>query len=124
MRLPLMLVLMGEMEPEALPDYLSGILIGVEVASVMGTFASDLSRLILLIGDDDLCRRYRWALESVGIEPVRAGEDATVRGHVRIAREAGIVGRLKDRKCICVHPAISLARFIGSSRTRTRLQKS
>ncbi|MFM0227348.1 2-dehydro-3-deoxygalactonokinase [Paraburkholderia dipogonis] len=84
--------LMDEMEPGSLPDYLSGILIGVEVASAMAAFASDMSRPILLIGDDDLCRRYRWALESAGFEPARAGQDATVKGHVRIAREAGIVG--------------------------------
>jgi 2-dehydro-3-deoxygalactonokinase len=61
--------LMGEEHPAALPDYLSGI----------------------LIGDDDLCCRYEVALQLAGLQSVRARDGATVQGHVRVAREAGIV---------------------------------
>jgi 2-dehydro-3-deoxygalactonokinase len=88
--------LMDEMAPRGLPDYLSGILIGVEVASAMSAYEADMTRPVVLIGDDDLCRRYEWALDAAGVRPVRASEGSTVQGHVRIAREAGIVGRVTN----------------------------
>ena len=84
--------LMDELPSTALPDYLSGILIGVEVASAMASYSPDTTRPVVLIGDDDLCRRYQRALEAAGLLAERAIEGATVQGHVRIAREAGIVG--------------------------------
>ena len=85
--------LMDEMAPAGLPDYLSGILIGVEVASAMAAYASDMAKPVVLIGDDDLCRRYEWALDAAGLRPERASEGSTVQGHVRIAKEAGIVDK-------------------------------
>ncbi|WP_109477379.1 2-dehydro-3-deoxygalactonokinase [Paraburkholderia sp. C35] len=85
--------LMDEMAPAGLPDYLSGILIGVEVASARAVYLPDASRPVVLIGDDDLCRRYEWALEMAGLRTERAIDGATVLGHVRIAKEAGIVDR-------------------------------
>ncbi|MFL9991205.1 2-dehydro-3-deoxygalactonokinase [Paraburkholderia sediminicola] len=84
--------LMDELPSTGLPDYLSGILIGVEVASAMASYTPDTIRPVVLIGDDDLCRRYQLALETAGLRAERAIEGATVQGHVRIAREAGIVG--------------------------------
>ncbi|WP_153138361.1 2-dehydro-3-deoxygalactonokinase [Paraburkholderia agricolaris] len=84
--------LMNELPSTALPDYLSGILIGVEVASAMASYTLNETRLVVLIGDSDLCRRYQFALEAAGLRVERTIEEATVQGHVRIAREAGIVG--------------------------------
>jgi len=83
--------LMGEEQPAALPDYLSGILIGLEVASAMAGETVNGKRPIVLIGDDDLCARYEAALQLAGLQSVRARDGATVQGHVRVAREAGIV---------------------------------
>ncbi len=85
--------LMSLLGPDGLPDYLSGILIGLEVASAMLTHGSAISRSVVLIGDDDLCSRYELALRAAGLDVVHAGEGATVHGHIRIAREAGIVAR-------------------------------
>ncbi len=85
--------LMDAMAADALPDYLSGILIGLEVASAMSAYEADMTRSIVIIGDDDLSRRYQQALKAAGLAAARAGEGATVQGHVRIAREAGIVSR-------------------------------
>jgi 2-dehydro-3-deoxygalactonokinase len=83
--------LMGEEPPAALPDYLSGILIGVEVASALLMEDVNSGRPLVLIGDDDLCRRYETILQLAGLQSVRAHDDATIEGHVRVAREAGIL---------------------------------
>jgi 2-dehydro-3-deoxygalactonokinase len=82
--------LMGEEHPAALPDYLSGILIGLEVASAIAAENVNGERPIVLIGDDDLCCRYEVALQLAGLQSVRARDGATIQGHVRVAREAGI----------------------------------
>jgi len=83
--------LMGEEHPSGLPDYLSGILIGLEVASAMATENVNDKRPVVLIGDDDLCWRYDAVLQLAGLQSVRARDAATIQGHVRVAKEAGIV---------------------------------
>jgi 2-dehydro-3-deoxygalactonokinase len=83
--------LTGEVQPTGLPDYLSGILIGVEVASALAAEKVSSERPIYVIGDDDLCNRYEAVLQLAGLSSVRAQDGATIRGHVRVAREAGIV---------------------------------
>ena len=83
--------LTGEVPPAGLPDYLSGILIGVEVASALAAEKVSAERPINVIGDDDLSSRYEAALQLAGLRSVRARDGATIQGHVRVAREAGIV---------------------------------
>jgi 2-dehydro-3-deoxygalactonokinase len=83
--------LAGEVHPAGLPDYLSGILIGVEVASALAAEQVDSERPIVLIGDDDLCCRYEAVLQLAGLQSVRARDGATIQGHVRVAGEAGLV---------------------------------
>jgi 2-dehydro-3-deoxygalactonokinase len=83
--------LMGKVLPAGLPDYLSGILIGVEVASALAAEKVNSKRPIILIGDDDLCCRYEAVLQLASWQSVRARDGATIQGHVRVAREAGIV---------------------------------
>ena len=83
--------LMGQVAPEGLPDYLSGILIGLEVA---GASAQDddatRSQPVTLIGEDGLCERYGVALELAGLAWQRSPADATTHGQWLIAQAAGL----------------------------------
>jgi 2-dehydro-3-deoxygalactonokinase len=86
--------LMGRIAPRGLPDYLSGLLVGIEIGSALGTAqrgAGDPDSPLVLIGDDDLCRRYETALSLAGRRSVRAGEEVTLRGQWRVACAAGLV---------------------------------
>jgi 2-dehydro-3-deoxygalactonokinase len=80
--------LMGDIDAQGLPDYLSGILIGIEIASAT---ARHPQRSVTLLGDDDLCSRYETALQLAGIDSTRASDGATTRGQWRVALEAGLV---------------------------------
>jgi 2-dehydro-3-deoxygalactonokinase len=83
--------LMGQVAPEGLPDYLSGILIGLEVASASaGDDAAARKRPITLIGDDGLCERYGIALELAGMAWQRSAADSTTHGQWLIAQAAGL----------------------------------
>lgn len=80
--------LMNSIEPEGLPEYLSGILIGAEIG---GATHRSVPQQVTLLGEDSLCRRYETALALAGIETVRAAGDATTRGQWRVAVQAGLV---------------------------------
>lgn len=62
--------LMGRVAPARLPDYLSGILIGIEISGA--TLDGKPAGGVTLIGDDGLCSRYEAALEVAGIGSHRA----------------------------------------------------
>ncbi|MBD9667033.1 2-dehydro-3-deoxygalactonokinase [Variovorax sp. VRV01] len=79
--------LMGDIEPEGLPDYLSGILIGLEIA---GATTRHPQRSVTLLGDDDLCSRYETALGIAGVDTRRASDGSTTRGQWRVAIAAGL----------------------------------
>lgn len=79
--------LMGDIDPEGLPDYLSGILIGLEIASAT---ARHPQRSVTLLGDDGLCSRYETALGIAGVDTRRASDGATTRGQWRVALQAGL----------------------------------
>ena len=81
--------LMGRVAPADLPDYLSGILIGVEIGGV--TLDAKPAGGVTLIGDDVLCVRHETALEVAGIGARRAPEGTTSRGQWLIAVAAGLV---------------------------------
>lgn len=85
--------LMGLVKAEGLPDYLSGLLIGIELGSAI--FASSRGKLpgVVLIGDDDLCGRYELAFELLGCTTTRASSAATTIGQTTIARAAGLMGK-------------------------------
>lgn len=83
--------LMGDVDPQGLPDYLSGILIGVEIASAT---ARHPLRSVTLLGDDDLCSRYQTALDIAGVDTRRASDGSTTRGQWRIAVQAGLAREL------------------------------
>ena len=80
--------LMNKIAPSGLPDYLSGILIGMEVASASTRL---LQRSVTLLGDDALCERYEAALRIAGIASTRAADGATTQGQWRIAVAAGLL---------------------------------
>jgi 2-dehydro-3-deoxygalactonokinase len=98
--------LLGRIEPEGLPDYLSGLLIGIEIgaATCAGSpFAArrsiaaplreamDVSPPFLLIGDAELCGRYATALAIAGWPSARADDAVTLKGQWRLACAAGLM---------------------------------
>ena len=84
--------LMGQVAPEGLPDYLSGILIGGEIgAATVSLQPAQRANGVVLIGDDDLCNRYAHALELAGIPSRRAPAGTTTAGQWRIASAGGLV---------------------------------
>jgi len=77
------LVLTGGMTAGESLDYLSGLLIGDEIASAL---AEGVPNRLTLIGDPALCRRYRTALAVFGVTDVGEVDNAAVAGLWRIAR--------------------------------------
>ena len=82
--------LMGAIPPEGLPDYLSGILTGLEIAAAIASHGTALPG-VTLIGDGDLCSRYESAFELIGIAAKRAPANATTTGQWMLAKHAGLV---------------------------------
>lgn len=74
--------LMGRIADDAVPDVLSGLLVGAEVASGAGE-----AKEVVLVGASDLSARYAVALRAFGVEVVVAPEEAAARGHALIAGE-------------------------------------
>ena len=71
-------------------DYMSGLLIGAEIAAASGE-TDDLGTLTI-VGRSDLSDRYKIALRVAGIECRRVPDDVVAKGHFRIARAAGLLG--------------------------------
>lgn len=80
--------LMGSVPPDALPDFLSGILIGVEIGSATARVRP---RSVTLLGDDALCARYAAALRIADLPSIRAVSGATTRGQWLVAKRAGLL---------------------------------
>ena len=89
--------LVGALPAEAQADYLSGLLIGYEIAALehLGARASvragERLRPILLVGNDELCLRYQRALAAFGHTTAAIASGATERGLWCVARAAGLV---------------------------------
>jgi 2-dehydro-3-deoxygalactonokinase len=85
--------LVGELAAEAQADYLSGLLIGHEIAALaqLGE-RPEPSEPIVRVGDGELCERYRRALAAFGHAPAAIAAGATERGLWRIAVAAGLAG--------------------------------
>ncbi|MFC3939231.1 2-dehydro-3-deoxygalactonokinase [Pseudomonas gingeri NCPPB 3146 = LMG 5327] len=87
--------LTGELSPAEQPNYLSGLLIGHELVALRALLlqrhtGSELPA-ILLIGNEQLCVRYRLALEACGFASVSLAEQATERGLWQLAQAAGLL---------------------------------
>ena len=84
--------LLGGVAADALPDYLSGLLSGVELASALAELpAGERTAPLQLIGDEDLCARYARALHLLGVPSHTAPPGATERGLWRVALAAGLI---------------------------------
>lgn len=87
--------LTGELSREQQPDYLSGLLIGHELAGLDAVLVQQHSALagqsLRLIGNEALCERYRLALAQFGCTQAELVKHATERGLWRVASQAGLV---------------------------------
>ena len=80
--------LMGRVSATGLPDFLSGMLMGIEIAGAR--LCAAVQGEVVLIGEEALCRRYGRALDLAGLGSRQAGTQATLRGQWRLARAAGL----------------------------------
>ena len=84
--------LMGQVPPTALPDFLSGLLIGIEIGGALASWnTAQSTQNVVLIGDAALCQRYSLALEVAGLRSSSTLADATTAGQWQIALAAGLV---------------------------------
>jgi 2-dehydro-3-deoxygalactonokinase len=72
-------------------DYLSGMLIGEEIRSVLADLAGESCPPLVLLGAPSLCERYRLALAESGIDTVNVMNETGPSGLWRIATAAGLV---------------------------------
>ena len=87
------LALTEALAPTGVDDYLSGLLLGAEIAAARAWLARRrLERVtVMLLGDAALAARYRRALALAEIDAVLGPSDAAARGLWRIASYAGMV---------------------------------
>ena len=86
--------LTGELAPTAQADYLSGLMIGHELAALATVQRRRNSvhlPAIILIGNAQLCARYGRALDACGFARVTLAEQATERGLWQLALAAGLL---------------------------------
>jgi 2-dehydro-3-deoxygalactonokinase len=87
--------LTGQLARDAQPDYLSGLLIGHELAGLEAVLTQQQNTLaaqsLRLIGNEALCERYRLALAQFGCTQATLVKQATERGLWRVASQAGLV---------------------------------
>jgi 2-dehydro-3-deoxygalactonokinase len=86
------LPLFGELSSSGAADYLSGLLIGSEIAHARAwADARGAAKLAWLVGEAALCARYEAALRQAGIATRHGPADASARGLWRLAGMAGMV---------------------------------
>ena len=89
------LCLTGELSPTAQADYLSGLMIGHELAALATVQRRRRNNpnlpSIILIGNAQLCARYSRALDACGFAKVTLAEQATERGLWQLALAAGLI---------------------------------
>ncbi|MEN5311004.1 2-dehydro-3-deoxygalactonokinase [Pseudomonas koreensis] len=87
--------LTNELAPTAQADYLSGLMIGHELAALATVQRRRRNNTnlpsIILIGNAQLCARYSRALDACGFDPVTLAEQATERGLWQLALAAGLI---------------------------------
>ncbi|WP_372390617.1 2-dehydro-3-deoxygalactonokinase [Xanthomonas sp. NCPPB 3582] len=78
--------LFDRLDAQALPSYLSGLLIGHELREHRGTHAT-----VHLVGSPALAQRYALALQHLGVESQLHPEDLAATGLFALARQRGLV---------------------------------
>lgn len=84
------LMLDGSLAPDAVPDYLSGLLVGEEFRAAIADGLARSDTPLQLIGDATLCERYRRAATHFDIELDPALENAAAHGLWHLAVHAGL----------------------------------
>jgi 2-dehydro-3-deoxygalactonokinase len=87
------LALTGELAPGAVGDYLSGLLLGAELAAGLRWIQRQRApgESVHLIGDAILCARYARAFALAGMHTALGPPDAAAHGLWRIARHAKVI---------------------------------
>jgi len=89
------LSLTGQLSPVQQPDYVSGLLIGHELVALGNVLrrrrGGQPLPAIILIGNTQLCERYRRALGACGFADVSLAEQATEQGLWHLAQAAGLL---------------------------------
>ena len=87
------LALTGALAPAGVGDYLSGLLLGAEIAAARKWLVQHRldAATVTLVGDARLCERYQHALRLAGIDAAFGPGDAAARGLFRIATHAGML---------------------------------
>lgn len=85
------LMLDGALAPAAVPDYLSGLLIGEEFRAALADGLARRDTPLQLIGEPALCERYRRAAALFDIELPPTIADAAARGLWQLATQAGLL---------------------------------
>jgi len=78
--------LFGDLAPGAIGDYLSGLLVGAEIADATGARQATNARPIAIIANATLSQRYALALAHLGHESRRIDPDCVVAAHAQILR--------------------------------------
>lgn len=92
--------LIGNLDPEEQPDFLSGILIGHEIRALASLHShfhispKQTDDSIVLVGDSALCARYRRALELNDKDGVTTIVQAAARGLWQVATQGGLISPL------------------------------
>ncbi|AKJ98274.1 2-dehydro-3-deoxygalactonokinase [Pseudomonas chlororaphis] len=93
--------LTGELAGSAQADYLSGLLIGHELAALAAVQRQRRNSVhlptVVLIGNSQLCARYQRALDACGFTRVTLAEQATERGLWQLAVAAGLLDSTASR---------------------------
>ncbi len=87
--------LSGRLAAEALPDFLSGLLIGHEIVSGLARFRSAVTAPLVLIGDPALCARYQLALAVMSAKADAVLDNTAPTGLWNFACAAGLVTNVK-----------------------------
>ena len=95
------LLLDGVLAAAAVPDYLSGLLLGEEFRALRAEGDYLIDGPIQLIGDPALCARYRTAGALFGLSFEEPLADAAAHGLWRIACLAGLVGLPLEERPAC-----------------------
>ncbi|PFH09230.1 2-dehydro-3-deoxygalactonokinase [Collimonas sp. PA-H2] len=85
--------LTGELDGTGQREYLSGLLIGHEIAALHGMLQTQqrLPAQVMLVGEAGLCERYAQALRTYGFGKIEVVQQATERGLWQLALSAGLL---------------------------------
>lgn len=81
--------LFGRLKPDMQAAYLSGLLIGHEVAAMVGRIAPGAT--VDVIGGAVLADRYQTVLELAGLKPVLHDDPVVTRGQLGLAKAMGVI---------------------------------